>query len=217
LQHSPRGGSSRISNLTLACHDCNQTKGKKTAEEFKHPEVQEKAKKPLKDAAMMNATRWQLFTRLKETGLPVECGTGARTKKQRIEHGLHKEHYYDACCVGASTPDDLVIALQYVQVWTAVGRGSRKMCNTDKHGFSKSHRSKNKLYFGFQTGNIVVANVLRGKYKGQWVGRVAVRASGYFDIKDGSGKRMCQGIYWRHMRILQRNCGWQYERKGIAG
>ena len=71
-----RGGSDRISNLAIACTKCNQKKGTKTAEEFGYPEVQKQAKKPLRDAAMMNATRWKLFERLKETGLPVECGTG---------------------------------------------------------------------------------------------------------------------------------------------
>ena len=135
-----RGGSNRVSNLTLACHECNQTKGNKTAEEFGHPEIQKQVKLPLRDAAMMNATRWRLVNRLKETTLPVECGTGARTKKQRIERELPKTHYYDACCVGASTPANLVTLQKYVSIWKATGRGTRRMCNTDKYGFPKGHR-----------------------------------------------------------------------------
>ena len=39
---------------------------------------------------------------------------------------------------------------------------------------------------------------------------------GHFDTKDGTGKRICQGVSWRYMRILQRNTGWQYKKKGIA-
>ena len=39
------------------------------------------------------------------------------------------------------------------------------------------------MYFGFQTGDIVKAAVPKGKYMGTWIGRVAVRASGYFDLK----------------------------------
>ena len=74
-----RGGSKRVSNLTLACHPCNQAKGSQTAAEFGHPDVQAKAQQPLKDAAAMNATRWALYRRLQATGLPVECGTGGRT------------------------------------------------------------------------------------------------------------------------------------------
>ena len=206
-----RGGTNRVSNLTLACHDCNQKKGNLTAEEFGYSEVQKRAKQPLKDAAMMNATRWKLYCRLKEIGLPVECSTGARTKKQRIEHGLPKTHYYDACCVG-TTPNKLVFRTQYVAVWTALGRGTRRMCNPDKYGFPRGHRQRRKFHFGFQTGDIVKAEVPKGKYAGVWMGRVAVRASGGFDLKDASGNRICQGINYRYCRLIQRTDGWQYEK-----
>jgi HNH endonuclease. len=94
-----RGGTDRVSNLTIACHECNQKKGNMTAEEFGYPNIQKQAKKPLKDAAMINATRWKTYNLLKEM-YPVECGTGALTKKNRIDRELPKEHYYDACCVG---------------------------------------------------------------------------------------------------------------------
>lgn len=211
-----RGGTNRISNLAIACHECNQKKNNLTAEEFGHPEIQKRAKLPLRDAAMMNATRWVLYNKLKESGKPVECGTGARTKKQRIEHKLPKTHYYDACCIGASTPADITIAAKYVSIWSAVGRGSRRMRNTDKYGFPRSHRTNQKQRFGFQTGDIVSANIPCGKYKGSFMGRVAIRSSGYFDIKDGTSKCICQGISWRYMHIIQRNLGWEYEKKGVA-
>ncbi len=181
------------------------------------PKVLKKLKEPLKDAAMMNATRWALYNRLKETGLLVECGSGARTKYNRIKAGLPKTHYYDACCVGKSTPENIVINQEYIQVWVAIGRGSRKMCNTNKHGFPISHRSRQKVCFGFMTGDLAVVEVPRGKYAGRWIGRVAVRSSGYFDVKDGAGKRACQGISYKHFRLLQRADGWQYEKEKLAG
>lgn len=207
-----RGGTNRVSNLTLACHECNQQKGNMTAEEFGYQEVQRQAKKPLGDAAMMNATRWKLYNRLKETGLPVECGTGARTKKQRLEHDLPKEHYYDACCVSASTPSKLVFATEYVLVFKAIGRGSRQMCNPDRYGFPRGHKQKQKQYFGFQTGDTVKAEVPRGKYAGTWAGKVAIRSSGYFDLKDANGRRICQGISYKYFRLIQRADGWQYDK-----
>ena len=46
-----RGGSNRVSNLTLSCQPCNQKKDNQTAAEFGHPEVEKQAKAPLKDAA----------------------------------------------------------------------------------------------------------------------------------------------------------------------
>ncbi len=207
-----RGGSDRVSNLTLACHDCNQEKDTRTAEEYGFPHIQAHAKKPLKDAAMMNATRWRLYERLRATGLPIETGTGGRTKYQRIQRGLPKEHYYDALCVGANTPVKFRTLPAYVQVWSAKGRGTRQMCNTNKYGFPLSHRQAKKAHFGFQTGDLVVANVPKGKYQGIWIGQVAVRSSGYFDMKT-DGKRAVQGISRRYFRILQRADGWQYDIK----
>ena len=211
-----RGGSDRISNLTLVCCSCNQEKNALTAAEFGYPQVQAKAKTPLKDAAMMNSTRWRLFEQLKATSLPVECGTGARTKMNRIALNLPKEHYYDACCVGQSTPDNLQICTSYVQTWVAVGRGTRQMCNPDKYGFPRGHRQNRKLYFGFQTGDKVKANILKGKYAGLWKGRVAVRASGFFDLKDDNNARICQGISYKHCRLVQRASGWQYIKQKVS-
>lgn len=232
-KHGPKG-TNRVSNLTLSCEKCNDDKDNKQPEEWleelrrsKKPKdqlraknlqgVMEKRKQSLVGAAMMNATRWRLYEKLKETGLPVECGTGARTKYNRIKVSLSKTHYYDACCVGESTPENIAINQEYVQVWSALGRGNRKMCNTDKHGFPVSHRPRQKMHFGFMTGDLVVAEVPEGKYAGRWAGRVAVRSSGYFDVKDGAGKRVCQGVSHRHFRLLQRANGWQYEKEGVAG
>lgn len=210
-----RGGSNRLSNLAIACTPCNQEKNNMTAEEFGYPEIQAQARKPLKDAAMMNATRWRLFEQLRETGLPVECGTGARTKMQRLQHGLPKTHYFDACCVGASTPDELVISARYAAVWTATGRGKRQMCQTDKYGFPKTHRANRKVQFGFQTGDIVTADVPMGKYQGAWRGRATCRASGQFDLRDGQKAIICRTNYKR-CRLIQRGDGWQYERVPIT-
>lgn len=88
----------------MACELCNRAKGVQTAEEFGYPDVQRQAKAPLKDAAAVNTTRWALYQRLSATGLPMEVGTGGRTKWNRTQRGLPKAHWLDAACVGASTP-----------------------------------------------------------------------------------------------------------------
>ncbi|MDA8333639.1 MAG: hypothetical protein M0Z41_01400 [Peptococcaceae bacterium] len=46
--------------------------------------------------------------------------------------------------------------------------------------------------------------------------RVAVRATGYFDIKDSTGKRIRRGIAAKYCRPLQKADGWQYERRCAA-
>jgi 5-methylcytosine-specific restriction endonuclease McrA len=177
-----RGGSNRVSNLTLACVPCNQKKGSQTAAEFGHPEVQALAKQPLKDAAAVNATRWALFHRLQQTGLPVECGSGGRTKYNRTMRGLSKTHWHDAACVGASTPATVRLrGITPLQI-RAMGHGTRQCCRTNAHGFPIVHRARQKRFFGIQTGDIVRAVVPKGKYAGTWVSRVVAKASGYFDL-----------------------------------
>ncbi|MCP4031181.1 MAG: HNH endonuclease, partial [Herbaspirillum sp.] len=108
-----RGGSDRVSNLSLACVKCNQRKGSRPVEIFlkKKPELLKKilaqAKAPLKDAAAVNSTRWALYNRLKAFGLPVEAGSGGLTKYNRTKRNLPKSHWLDAACVGKSTPGHL--------------------------------------------------------------------------------------------------------------
>ncbi len=206
-----RGGSNRVSNLTLACHACNQAKNNKTAAEFGHPDVQVQARKPLKDAAFMNATRWRLYAQLTATGLPMEGGSGGRTKKQRTEHHLPKEHYYDALCVGKSTPATFTGLPAYVQIWSAKGRGNRQRCRTDKYGFPIRHLSGKKQHGGFQTGDLVCAIIPRGKYTGTWTGRATVKASGQIRVVTSTGVHPTTSHC--HCRVLQRGNGWVYTQK----
>ncbi len=206
-----RGGSNRMSNLTLACPPCNLTKGTQTAAEFGYPDVQVQARKPLKDAAFMNATRWRLYAQLKATGLPVEGGSGGRTKLQRTEHHLPKEHYYDALCVGKSTPATFTGLPAYIPIWSAKGRGNRQRCRTDQHGFPIRHLSRQKPHGGFQTGDLVQAVIPRGKYTGTWTGRATVKASGQIRIVTSTGVHPTTSH--RHCRVLQRGNGWVYTQK----
>lgn len=103
------GGSNRIANLTLACEPCNRAKGTQGITDFlkKKPErlarIVAQARQPLKDAAAVNTTRWALFERLKETGLPVETGSGGLTKFNRTTRTIPKTHWSDAACVGRSS------------------------------------------------------------------------------------------------------------------
>jgi len=198
-----RGGSNRVSNLTIACRPCNMKKGNRSAEAFGHPEVQAHARMPLRDTAAVNATRWRLYNELIATGLPVEAGTGGRTKYNRTRQGLPKTHWIDAACVGASTPDALRLLTTQPLAITCKGRGSRQRCRTDKYGFPKQHLSRHKRHFGFQTGDLVCANVPKGKYAGRHVGRVTVRAKGSFNIRGGD-------INHKYCRLIQRADGYDY-------
>ncbi len=78
-----RRGSNRVSNLTISCDDCNKKKGTQTAAEFGYPHIQAQAKRPLRDAAAVNATRWELYRQLQAIGLPLKTGSGGLTKYNR--------------------------------------------------------------------------------------------------------------------------------------
>ncbi len=207
-----RGGSNRISNLAWSCHDCNQAKGNLTAEEYGHPEVQRQAEKPLHDAAMVTATRWKVLGVLESFGLPVECGTGGLTHYNRAKRDIPKDHCYDACCVGKSTPEHLYFSAKVVHMITAVGRGKHCRTNVNASGFPRGYLARQKRFFGFQTGDLVRATVTKGKKTGTYVGKVMCRKSGSFDIKTDSGR--VQGIGYRYFNLVQRSDGYIYSKKG---
>jgi 5-methylcytosine-specific restriction endonuclease McrA len=170
-----RNGSDRVSNLVIACNSCNSKKDNLTAEEFGFPEVQAQCKKSLKDAAVVNITRKVVVSTLESFGLPVELGTGGMTKFNRIQRNLPKEHWVDAACVGESTPKTLKIDSLKVLKIKAMGHGNRQMCRTDKFGFPIAHKTHNKTFLGYKTGDFVKAIIPRGKHKGIHIGRVTIR------------------------------------------
>lgn len=203
-----RGGSNRISNLTLSCEKCNTKKGSKTAMEFGHPEVQAQAKAPLRDASAVNATRYKIGEVLNELGLPVRFWSGGRTKWNRCAQRYAKEHWIDATCVGETGALVIIPAKFSAMEITAMGRGSRQMCLMDRFGFPRTKPKKLKSVHGFQTGDLVKAIVPCGKKKGSYFGRVAIRESGSFNIKTKT--TTVEGISWKHCRKLQSVDGYSY-------
>lgn len=209
-----RGGSNRVSNLSIACHACNQKKNNRPVEEFlaKKPDklkaILKQAKAPLKDAAAVNSTRWALFERLKATGVYVEVGTGGRTKFNRFTQHYPKAHWIDAACVGKSGESVRIDSGLNPLLIKAMGHGSRQMCQTDKYGFPRSHRQRVKRYFGFGTGDTVRAVVTKGKNTGTHTGRVTVMAKGSFDITTPAGK--VRGIHHKNCTLLFRGDGYLY-------
>lgn len=206
-----RGGTNRISNLAWSCHVCNQEKGSMTAEEYGHPEVQAQAKKPLKDATVVTATRWKVYDLLKSFNLPVECGTGGLTFYNRTQRNIPKEHYFDACCVGKSTPKVLYFCTNIVHIITAIGRGKHCRTNVDASGFPRGYLARQKIFFGFQTGDNVKAIVTKGKKIGTYFGKVLCRKTGSFDIRTKTGR--VQGISHKYFRLIQHSDGYLYARK----
>ena len=212
IQPKSRGGSDRVSNLTLACHDCNQKKGNQDIRAFlaAKPDllnrILKQAKLPLKDAAAVNSTRWALFNALKETGLPVTTGTGGQTKFNRHRLGLPNSHWLDAACVGSV--DTLKVLTSKPLVIAAKGHGTRQMCDTNQYGFPIRHKSRVQIHKGFQTGDIVSATVTAGKKVGSYTGRLLCRASGSFDIVTKAGR--VTGISHKYCKAIHKKDGYSY-------
>ena len=210
-----RGGTHRVSNLTLACRPCNAKKGTQLIEDFlkEQPDVLARilaqAKTPLTDAAAVNTTRWYLYERLKASGLPVETGGGGLTKYNRAQRNLPKTHWLDAAYVGQSTPQHLVTSQVVPLLIEATGHGNRQMCGADKHGFPVRHRQRRKVHFGYQRGDLVRAVVPAGARVGTHVGRVLARARGSFDLRTRAGRQV--GINYRYCRPIHRNDGYIYQ------
>jgi len=207
-----KGGSDRISNLTLSCRPCNEKKRNHPVEAFlaKKPEVLSrilaKAKAPLRDAAAVNATRWALFRSLTQTGLPVEQASGGRTKWNRTRFGLPKTHSLDAACVG--NVDRVEDGNRPILSIKATGRGSYRRTRLDAFGFPRGFLTRKKAHCGFVTGDLVKAVVTTGKKIGSYLGRVAVRSSGSFNIQRTG--TVVQGISHKACRRLQQADGYGY-------
>lgn len=207
-----KGGSNSITNLTLSCHKCNTAKGTQDIKDFlkdksRLAKILKQAKKPLVDAAAVNVTRWALFTVLKETGLPIETGSGGLTKFNRCQQNLPKTHWLDAACVGKSTPTLKITGVKPLLI-KANGHGTRQMCRTDKYGFPCRYVPRFKLVKGYKTGDIVKAIVTKGKKIGTYTGRVAVRSSGSFNISTKNG--LIQGISHKYCQLIHKKDGYNY-------
>jgi 5-methylcytosine-specific restriction endonuclease McrA len=210
-----RDGSKQVSNLTIACRPCNDAKGRRTAAEFGYPEIQAQARAPLRDTAAVNATRWALFHRLAALGLPLETGTGGRTKWNRTTRSLPKTHWTDAACVGASTPPQLRVQATVPLQITAMGRHSRQICRINAAGFPDKQAKATSVVGGFRTGDLVRASIPASSVQaGVYVGRLAVRASGSGNVKTARGT--IEGIHVRYCQPLQRGEGYTYDQKGEA-
>lgn len=123
-------------------------------------------------------------------------------KKQAVIH--------DALSVG-EIPNNFNFFTDKVLVISAKGRGSRQMCKVNKYGFSRTSAKASKSVKGFQTGDIVKAIVPKGLKKGEYLGKVAVRSNGYFNIQTKT--KTIQGIGFEYCHIIQRGDGYSYSYK----
>ena len=173
-----RGGSDRVSNLTLACRSCREQRGASNLEEFlaTRPallmKLQSQAQVSLRDVAAINSTRFVLLERLKARGLPVEVSSGGETKFNRNQQQIPKSHWLNAVCIGPNTPENLKWDQVQPLAIKAMGHGKRQMVNVDAFGFPRG-KPKGTPVHPFRTGDVVRAAIPKGKYLGEYEERIS--------------------------------------------
>lgn len=207
-----RGGSNKVNNLTLACRTCNIQKNDKTLSEWldflsnfkgklnhiQIPNIKKAMKEinvNLKDAAIMNSTRYRIGEFCKSFGLPVELSFGAVTKFNRSKQKYRKDHWIDAGCIGSSGEQIYIPKNLFCLTVKSMGHGSRRMVQPDQYGFPNSKSKGSSKVFGFSSGDLI-------KYKNKFL-RIAVRVRGQFKSDIGE-------ISYKSCKLIHKNDGYRY-------
>ncbi|MDQ2905206.1 MAG: RNA-guided endonuclease IscB [Chloroflexota bacterium] len=205
-----RGGSNRTSNLTLACHPCNKRKGQQTAAEFGFPEVQAKARVPLKDAAHVSALKTRVVDDLQaifgESRVSITYGYETTYKRIQVLD-LPKSHANDAVAIACEI-GEVVKPTTLVHYLRCLARGQYQRFN----GLHSEHKcwAPHKVR-GFKLYELV-------KAKGE-VGYIAGRREkGAFVIKDvTSGKKLLEVTPRKLVRVARPTQGWMMIRQPVPG
>jgi hypothetical protein len=176
-----------------------------------------RTKRPLTDAAAVNASRWALFRHLQATGLPLETGSGGGSTWQRTTRGLATAQWLDAACVGASTPHARRGAGIAPLGITATGRHRWQLSRRDACGLPPTAAKATSVVGGLRTGDRVRAVVSApSRTAGTSVGRLAVRATCSCTVTTPVG--VVQGLPVRCFQPLQRGDGYSYrDQQGRSG
>ena len=203
-----RGGSNRTSNLTLACHPCNERKGKLTAREFGFPDVQAVARVPLKDAAQVSALKSRVVSDLQAIlgASRVSITYGYQTKYKRIQVlELPKSHTNDAVAI-ACAMGEVVKPLEMVHHLRCLARGQYQRFN----GLHSEHECwAPRKVRGFKLYELVKAKGDMGYIAGR-------REKGAFVIKDlTSGKKLLEVTPRKLLRVARPTQGWIITRLSV--
>ena len=216
-----RGGTDALANAELACRRCNIDKGTMLLSEWlnalkgrtdplsvarlKHiPKCVRRIRHSLRDASIMNWTRYIIVRRIRDLGIRVIESPSWETTYNRNSKQYTKVHWIDAACVGYAPHVD-----ENTTIYTAVasGYGNRQMIKSDKYGFPRGRPKGPSSNNGFRSGDMCKLNQRVGKYKGTYVGRLTIRTTGWFDIRYLKSKITSK---YTNYVLLHSNDGYMY-------
>ena len=216
IQPKSKGGTDRVSNLTLACHECNQQKGNQDIKDFLSgkPDLLKRvladAKQPLKDAAAVNSTRFAIVESALKLCNSVKCWTGGRTKFNRCSQGLPKTHSIDAACVGESG-ENIVIKTQQALIVKCKGHGNRQARRANAQGFPAVKNAK-ATYKHITTGDLVKVNIKKPRKNikaGVYTARVKTPTPKGFEVLIDDFRIGVSTM--KDVKFIHRNDGYSYE------
>lgn len=217
------GGSDRPSNLVPACCDCNRDKGDRSLQDFLKNKplllarLLSELKRPMSDAAALFLMRPVLREALERCTPSLNISVTDQRKDNLARLRLPERPALEAACVGRTHA--LIGWNQRVLQIKCMGRGSYRRTGNFVRGRKRGdHRSRQifgerKIKYGFQTGDIVKAEIPNGKNKGIHRGRATVFSSGRIRISTEHGD-----FYTTHSRcrLIQRSDGYSYSYQRIS-
>ena len=90
----------------------------------------------------------------------------------------------------------------------SVGQNSVLSIHKPSDNIVEANFTRSNIHFGFQTGDIVKAVVTSGKKIGTYIGKVACRATGSFNISTVTG--LVQGIGHKNCKVVHHKDGYAY-------
>ncbi len=188
-----RGGSNRISNLCIACHECNIKKGKQTAEEFGFPKIYSQARKPLRAATFMNVIRWKLVNHF-------NClhTYGYITKYWRIHEELDKTHINDAFIIAGGKQTTKRADAHIVE--KQVRRQNRSLYKANILKGGKLKRNTVKEVNGYRRFDKVM-------FENREVFVSALRTRGGFALKTIKGEKVSDSVSSKKLKFIERAKG----------
>ena len=191
---SRKTGGNSPDNLVTLCETCHDA--------YHTDKVQLNLKRnfrTLRDAAAMNAMRWEVLRHTERTlgpSVDVRHTYGYITKNTRIRAGLPKSHTMDALCIAghpAARQADTVFALHQLR------RHNRKVMKSNilTGGRWKRNQAPREIK-GFRLFDSVKLNGENAYVHGR-------RTSGYFVIKDAEGNTLSPSTKWNRLTPIRHN------------